>query len=84
MSPITGLVVSIFLQPGGNAAIGHTVAWAIENALNVAISVAITFLMPNSGQTTVTTTVPPGGITPTHTWTFPEGSSNFQIAAISQ
>jgi hypothetical protein len=85
MSPITGLVVSMFLQPGGNAYDGYSVAWAAENVLNVAINVIVTFIRPESGgQTTVTMVVTPGSVTPTNTWIFPEGASNFQLAAISQ
>ena len=84
MTPLQGLIVSIFLQPGGNADIGHTVSWAAENALNVAVNVAITFLSPNApnqAPTAVAMIVPPGIITPTYNWVFPEGASNFQIAA---
>ena len=60
MTPIAGLVISIFLQPGGNADLGYTVAWAAENALNVVVSIVVTFLMPNSGQSTVTMSTHPG------------------------
>ena len=84
MTPIAGLIVSIFLQPGGNADLGYTAAWAAENALNVAVSIVVTFLMPNSGQSTVTMTTNPGTISLTNYWTFPEGASNFQLAAITQ
>jgi hypothetical protein len=84
MTPIAGLVISIFLQPGGNAALGYTVYWAAENALNVAVSVVVTFLLPKSGQTTVIMNVLPGSISLTNTWIFPEGATNVQLAAISQ
>ena len=84
MTPLPGLIVSIFLQPGGNADIGYTVSWAAENALNVAVNVAITFLLPNAPDqrpTAVAMVVQPGSITPTYNWVFPEGATNFQIAA---
>jgi hypothetical protein len=81
VSPIPGLVISTFLQPGGNAVIGYTVAWAAENALNVAISAVISFISPHAGRTTVSMVIQPGVISPTYTWVFPEGASNFQLAA---
>ena len=81
MTPIQGLIVSIFLKPGSNAANGYTIFWAIENALSVATNVVVTFLY-DVHQTTVTMTAGAGAITPTNTWSFPEGAYNFQLAAI--
>jgi hypothetical protein len=82
MTPIPGLIVSTFLQPGGNAVIGYTVAWAVENALSVAVNVVISFILPHAGQTTVNVAIQPGVIlSPTYYWTFPEGSSNFRLDA---
>ena len=85
MVPIPGLIVSIFLQPGGSTStLGNTVSWAAENALNVAIRVLITFVLPNNdGSSTVRLDVNPGTITPTNNWKFPAGSTNFQLAARS-
>jgi hypothetical protein len=81
MTPIPGLVVSMFLQPGSNAANGYTVFWAIENALNVAANVIVTFLYGNH-QSTITMTAEAGVITPTNTWSFQDGAYNFQLAAV--
>ena len=84
MTPIQGLVVSMFLKAGGNAADpanDYTVFWAIENALSVAANIVVTFLY-GVHQTTVTMTVEAGAITPTNSWSFPEGATNFQLAAI--
>ena len=67
VSPFAGLVISTFLQPGGNADIGYTVSWAAENALNVAIRVVVRFILPDHGPTQVTMTVPSGAITRTYT-----------------
>jgi hypothetical protein len=82
LTPIAGLVVSTFLQPGGNADIGYTVSWAAENALNVAVNLIISFLSPGADDTTrVTMTIQPGAISPTRNWIFPEGASNFRLIA---
>ena len=82
MSPIPGLVVSTFLQPGGSTDLGYTVSWAAENALNVAIRLVLTFILPNNGGSWTTgMTVNAGDISSTSSWRFPAGSTNFQIAA---
>ena len=82
ITPIQGLVISIFMQPGGSDLLGYTVSWAAENAVNVAMKVLLTFSLPNDGgPSSVSLTVDPGVITPTRTWKFPAGSYNFQIAA---
>ena len=81
MTPIEGFIVQIFMQPGGSAAVGYTVSWAAENALNVAVQLAIKFVLPNSVPTTVTTTLQPGQISNTQVFTFPEGTTNFQLGA---
>ena len=83
-SPITGLVVSIFLQPGGSPALGYTVSWAAENALDVAVRIMFTFLQPNNGgRSTVAMTLRAGDISSTLNWSFPAGSTAFQLAATS-
>jgi hypothetical protein len=84
MTPLQGLVVSTFLQPGGNEALGYTVSWAAENALNAAVRVVLTYVLPNNGdRATLGMTVEPGAISPTTNWNFPAGSTNFQVAAVS-
>ena len=84
ISPVQGLVVSTFLQPGGSTVLGYTVSWAAENALNVAMRVLVTFTLPNNGgPSTVGLTVQPGVITSTNNWDFPAGASNFQVVAAS-
>jgi hypothetical protein len=82
VSPIPGLVVSTFLQPGGSTALGYTVSWAAENALDVAIRIIVTFILPNDGgRRTVSMSIRPGDISTTLNWQFPAGSTNFQLAA---
>jgi hypothetical protein len=82
VTPIAGVVISTFLQPGGSDVLGYTVSWAAENALNVAVSIILTFILPNNGgPSTVRMMVQPGVITPTSNWNFPAGSTNFQVAA---
>ena len=81
-SPITGLIVATYLQPGGSSTLGYTVSWAAENALNVAIRVLIAYTLPDNGGPSATTLdVEPGVITSTRNWQFPVGATNFQLAA---
>ena len=80
-APIAGVIVSIFLQPGGSDTLGYTVSWAAENALNVAVTLVITCVMPATGLNSVTMTVQPGAISPTKTWTFSPLAKNFQLGA---
>ena len=46
MTPVPGLIVSIFLQPGGSDG-RYTVSWAAENALNVnlGLQLRLSYLM---------------------------------------
>ena len=82
ITPVQGVLASIFLQPGGSTILGYTVSWAAENALNVAMRLLLTYALPNNGgPMTVSLTVEPGDITSTYTWNFPAGSSNFQLIA---
>ena len=82
ITPIPGVIVSTFLQPGGSDTLGYTVSWAAENALNEAIRVVLTFVLPNNGGTPAYgLEVAAGVITPTSNWNFPSGATNFKIAA---
>ena len=84
VTPLQGLVISTFLQPGGSDTLGYTVSWAAENALNVAVRIVLTYVLPNNGgRTTLGMTVEPGAITPTSNWNFLAGSTNFQVTAVS-
>ena len=83
MTPLQGVVVSIFLQPtGSTSTYGNIISWAVENALNVAIRVLIAYTLPDNGGPSATTLdVEPGVITSTRNWQFPVGATNFQLAA---
>ena len=84
MSPIPGVVVSMFLQPGGSDTLGYTVSWAAENALDVAVRIVLTYILPNNGQRTASSLLVQNGvITPTKNWNFVAGSNNFEVSAIS-
>jgi hypothetical protein len=83
ITPVQGLIVSTFLQPGGSTILGYTVSWAAENALDVAMRILVTFVLPTGGSSTVGLTVQPGVITSTNNWNFPSGASNFQVVAAS-
>ena len=84
LSPIQGLVVSTFLQPGGSTTLGNTISWAAENTLNVAVRIVLSFVLPNNGgPSTTTLTVFAGVVTPTVNWIIPAGSTNFQVLAQS-
>jgi hypothetical protein len=81
VTPVQGIIVSTFLQPGSTV-LGSTVSWAAENALNVAMRLLLTYVLPdNGGSTTVSLTVEPGEITSTYNWNFPAGSTNFLLIA---
>jgi hypothetical protein len=83
-SPIAGLIVATYLQPGGSSTLGYTVSWAAENARNVAVRLVISYVLPNSRQPSVhILIVQPGAISPTTNWNFPEGATNFQLGAES-
>ena len=80
-TPIAGLIVQIFLQPGGSDTLGYTISWAAENALNVAVRLVITCVMPVTGLMSVSMNVDPGVITTTQTWTVSTEATNFQLGA---
>ena len=84
MTPIPGVVVSMFLQPGSSDTLGYTVSWAAENALDVAVRIVLTYILPNNGQRTASSLLVQNGvITPTKNWNFVAGSNNFEVSAIS-
>jgi hypothetical protein len=82
VTPVQGVVVSTFLQPGGSTVLGYTVSWAAENALNVAMRLLVTYVLPNNGGPMEEgLTVEPGVITSTNNWNFPAGATNFKLIA---
>ena len=81
ITPIAGLIVEMFMQPGGSDALGYTVSWAAENALNVAVNIVFTYVIPVTGLMSVSLNVEPGVITNTQTWTVSPEAKNWQLGA---